>query len=74
MELERIIKNYLTNREKPPFSRRELIALFRSVIGDLRRSGEFIKSRGTEDERGEELYGMLEAKKKLEQKVKNLQS
>ena len=49
MELERIIKSYLTNREKPPFSRRELIALFRSVIGDLRRSGEFIKSRGKED-------------------------
>lgn len=74
--MERIIKSYLTNREKPPFSRRELISLFRNVIGELRRSKEFI-TRREESKKGEEnedYYAMLDSKKKLEMRVKNLQS
>lgn len=42
-ELEDIIGTYLSCREKPPFSRRELINLFRAVIDDLRRASERLR-------------------------------
>ncbi len=83
--LEQIISSYLTCREKAPFSRRELISLFREVINDLKRSSDRIRDQRLEmssqsaeiltlkgSRPREDVRGLLEAKLDLEEKVRRL--
>ena len=81
VRLEGIITSYLTNRDKPPFTRRELINVFREVINDLRLSKELIMQGEQQQQQAstprhhlEGQLQLLEAKKRLESKVHQLQA